>query len=90
MIVNYFKRLYLQNKELIVEEVLAVKGLMQLIMKQRNTGQKWTRQEKNEIKMHLKNIAKVVPVLFIFLIPGGLLLLPFLAKVLDRRNTRRN
>ncbi len=70
-------------------EVLSIKGLMQLLMKIRNTDEKWTREEKKEIKRHLKNIAKIIPALIIFFLPGGSFLLPILAEVLDRRKTRR-
>ena len=79
-----------KNKEFILEEILAVKGLMQLLMKQRNTNQKWTKEEIREIKNHLKSISKVVPALVIFLLPGGSLLLPFLAEILDRRKKARH
>ena len=76
-------------KKLNRKEVLEIKGLMQLLMKNRNTGEKWTREDKKKIKLHLKSISKLVPALIIFLLPGGLLLLPFLAKVLDRRKAKR-
>jgi hypothetical protein len=86
---NYFRRLIIKNKEFILEQVIAVKGLMQLLMKQRNTNQEWTKEEIKEIKKHLKNISQVVPALLIFLLPGGSLLLPFLAEILDRRKRGR-
>ena len=89
MIKNYFKRLIIKNKEFILKEVLAVKGLMYLLMKNRNTGEKWTREEKTDIKNHLRNISKMIPIIIIFLLPGGSLYLPFLAAVLDRRKKRR-
>ena len=89
MIKRYFRRLILINKEAILMEVLAIKGLMQLLMKTRNTDEKWTRAEKKEIKRHLKNIAKIIPAVAIFSLPGGSFLLPILAEVLDRRRTRR-
>jgi len=89
MLLRYFKKLLIKNKEFILSEVLEIKGLMQLLMKHRNTGQKWTKEEIKQIKGHLKNISKIVPMLIIFLLPGGSLLLPFLAEVLDRRKTRR-
>ena len=89
MMRNYFKRLIIKNREFILTEVLAVKGLMYLLMKNRNTGEKWTKEEKREIKNHLRNISKVIPVIIVFLLPGGTLLLPFLAEVLDRRENRR-
>lgn len=85
MIINYFKRLIIKNREFILKEVLAVKGLMYLLMKNRNTGEKWTKEEKREIKNHLKIISKLIPIIIVFLLPGGSLFLPFLAELLDRR-----
>ena len=89
MIKNYVKRLVIINKEAILMEVLAIGGLMQLLMKIRNTDEEWTRGEKKEIKRHLKNIAKIVPAVALFSLPGGSFLLPILAEVLDRRKVRR-
>jgi hypothetical protein len=89
MIKKYLKRLILVNKGAILMEVLSVKGLMQLLMKTRNTDEKWTRDEKKEIKMHLKNISKIIPAVVLFSLPGGSILLPILAEALDRRKTRR-
>ena len=89
MIKKYLKRLIIINKEAILMEVLSIRGLMQLLMKTRNTEEKWTREEKKEIRRHLRNIAKIVPTLAIFFLPGGSFLLPLLAEALDRRKTRR-
>jgi len=89
MIKKYVKRLILVNKDAILMEVLSIKGLMQLLMKTRNTDEKWTRDEKKEIKRHLKNIAKIIPAVAIFSLPGGSVLLPLLSETLDRRKTRR-
>jgi hypothetical protein len=77
-----------QNRDFILKEILAVKGLIQIIMKPRNTREKWTAEEKKEIKIHLRHISQMVPVLIIFLLPGGSLMLPFLAGALDRRTNR--
>jgi hypothetical protein len=89
MIKKYLKRLIIVNKEAILMQVLSVKGLMHLLMKTRNTDDPWTREEKKEIKNHLKNIAKIVPAVAVFALPGGSFLLPILAEALDRRKTRR-
>lgn len=43
MIKKYVKRLILLNKEAILMEVLSIKGLMQVMMKTRNSDEKWTR-----------------------------------------------
>jgi hypothetical protein len=89
VIIRYFKGLLMKNKAFLLGQVLAVQGLMQLLMKNRNTGEKWSREEIKEIKRHLRHISKMVPVIIVFLLPGGSLLLPFLAEVLDRRKTIR-
>ena len=89
MIKRYLKKLILVNKEALLMEVLSIKGLMQVLMKTRNSDEKWTREEKKEIVGHLKNIAKIIPVVAVFSLPGGAILLPLLAEVLDRRKTRR-
>ncbi len=89
MIKRYLKRLIVINKEAILMEVLSITGLMQLLMKIRNTDEKWTREERKEIKRHLKNIAKIIPAVALFSLPGGSFLLPILAEVLDRRKIRR-
>jgi len=89
MIKSYLVRQLRNNREFILQEVLAVKGLMQVLMKNRNTGEGWTKEEKKEIKRHLRNISKIVPVVLIFLLPGGSILLPILAAVIDRRKTIR-
>jgi hypothetical protein len=89
MIKRYLKRLIIINKQAILMEVLSITGLMQLLMKIRNTDEKWTREERKEIKRHLRNIAKIIPAVVIFVLPGGSLLLPVLAEALDRRRVRR-
>jgi hypothetical protein len=89
MINKYLKKLVLINKQAILMEVLSIQGLMQLLMKIRNTDEKWTREEKKEIRMHLRNIAKIVPTVALFSLPGGSFLLPILAGALDRRKIRR-
>jgi hypothetical protein len=89
MIPTFVRKLIMKNRAFILQEVLAVKGLMQLLMKSRNTDQPWTKEEKKEIRKHLRNISKMVPVIVIFILPGGTLLLPFLAEILDRRKKKR-
>ncbi len=89
MVKKYIRKLILVNKQAILMEVLSIQGLMQLLMKIRNTDEEWTREEKKEIRMHLRNIARIVPTVALFFFPGGSNLLPILAEALDRRKTRR-
>jgi len=89
MVARFFTRLIQKNRAFILAQVLDVKGLMQLLMKNRNTGETWTPEEVRQIRAHLKGISRMVPVILVFLLPGGALLLPFLAEVLDRRKQLR-
>ena len=89
MIKRYLKGLLARNKEFLLSEGLAAKGFMQLLMKHRNTGEKWTSEDKKQIKQHLKTLALAVPALIVFLPPGGGILLPILVDVLDRRKKAR-
>lgn len=89
MVVRLLKRLIQKNRAFLLAQVLDVKGLMQLLMKNRNTGERWTQEELRQIRAHLRGISKMVPVILVFLLPGGALLLPLLAEVLDRRKQVR-
>jgi hypothetical protein len=73
----------------ILQEVLEIRGLMRLLMKPRNTRATWTATERSEIIRHLKEISKSLPLLALFCLPGGSLLLPIFVAFLDRRRTRR-
>jgi len=85
----FLKSLLNKHKALFFQEAQRISGFLYLLMKQRNTDEKWTPEEKKEIKRQLKILAMYIPILIIFLLPGGSLLLPFLAEVMDRRKTRR-
>ncbi|HMK42666.1 MAG TPA: hypothetical protein VK445_00855 [Dissulfurispiraceae bacterium] len=86
---TFFRSLFERNKAMITREVLAVNGLVQLLMKHRNTGNVWTREETNLLCAHLRELSKAVPALFIFMLPFGSVFLPLLVMVLDRRKESR-
>ena len=89
MIRLFLKRLILKNKELIFNEAQHIQGFSQLLFKPRNTDLKWQKEEKQQLKNHLKRLSLYMPTLIIFTLPGGSLLLPILAEILDRRKKRR-
>lgn len=80
----------LQNRERerLRHEMSQARGLMQLLMKQRN-GYRWSVEDKRNIRLHLRKLASLSPYLVLFLAPGGLLALPVLAWWLDRRRQKR-
>ena len=89
MIRAFFKNLLIKHKALFFQEAQRISGFLYLLMKPRNTGEKWTPEEKKEIKRQLKYLTMYIPILLIFLLPGGSLMLPFLAEVMDRRKVSR-
>jgi hypothetical protein len=85
MFKRYLNRLFIANKQFLLRETVAAKGIMQLLMKNRNTGEHWTRDELKQLRRHFLSLALIFPALLIFLLPFGSLILPVLAEVLDRR-----
>ncbi len=69
-------------------EMSQVRGLMPLLMKPRNK-QRWTHEDKRELREHLRCLSRISPYLVVIVLPGGLAMLPALAWWLDRRRIRR-
>lgn len=80
----------LQQKERarLQSELSETRGLMQLLMKQRN-GYRWTTEDRRIIRANLKTILGLSPYIVLLVAPGGLVALPFLAWWLDRRKGQR-
>ena len=64
-------------------------GLVAVLMKPRN-GQPWTLEDSAFLRQELKASIRWMPGLLLFLLPGGLLLLPAYAWLLDRRRGPRH
>lgn len=71
------------------DELAAMKGAWPLLMKQRRGGT-WTPEERQRLKAMVRSASSVSPYLFIWAVPGSVLLLPFLAWYLDTRRKNRN
>jgi len=70
------------------DELATMKGAWPLLMKQRRGG-KWTHEDKQQLKAMVRSASSVSPYLFIWAVPGSMLLLPFLAWYLDTRRKNR-
>jgi hypothetical protein len=77
-----------REREHILGEVLKAKGLMPLLMKQRN-GSRWSDEERRELRERLNALSQISPYLVALAVPGSMLMLPVLAWWLDRRRGRR-
>jgi hypothetical protein len=69
------------NVEALVTEIRETGELGQLLAKAAG-GTALTAEEKRKVKAQLLDLAKAVPALAIFAAPGGMLLLPLVAKLL--------
>ena len=77
-----------REKRRFSSELVHMRGAWPLLMKQRNGG-KWTPEEKATLKTMVRSASNVSPYLFIWAIPGSMLLLPFLAWFLDKRRKQK-
>jgi len=78
-----FKKILAKYRKKILKEINSAKDLSSLLMKGTQRG--WTKGEFLKIKNHFIILGKKVPIFMVFLLPGGLILLPLLIEVLDRR-----
>lgn len=69
-----------RNKDKLSIEMRESKELVLLIKKSRN--EELTKEEKDAVRSQFKDIAKSIPSLTIFMIPGGTILLPLLLKLI--------
>ena len=70
------------------DELARIKGGWPLLMKQRNGGT-WTPDDKARLKAMVRSASSVSPYLFIWALPGSVVLLPLLAWFLDRQRKQR-
>ena len=70
------------------DELAVMKGAWPLLMKQRRGGT-WSPEDKEKLKGMVRSASSVSPYLFIWALPGSMLLLPFLAWYLDTRRKQR-
>jgi hypothetical protein len=78
-----------KNKDLFLNEARQISGFMKLLMKERNAEGRWNDAERVQLKKYMKRVVAYIPLFCIFLLPGGLLLIPILAEVIDRRKEPR-
>ncbi len=77
-----------REQQLILAEIVKIKGFMPLLMKHRNGGS-WSRAERDELHEQLRALAHLSPYLIILMLPGSFVLLPMFAWWLDRRRHGR-
>ena len=86
--VSYVWELQERERKRILAEAVQIKGLMPLLMKPRNK-QRWTKEDRAELRAHLRHLSDLSPYLVLVVLPGAPLTLPLLAWWLDRRRQHR-
>ena len=71
-----------------LESLGGVEDLVRVLMKRRNGGA-WSEADRVFLREGLRHAGRRAPLLLLLAVPGGLLLLPACAWLLDRRRARR-
>ena len=77
-----------REKDFLIGEIQQARGLMPILMKQRN-GQRWTAEDRVQLRSHFGRLTRLSPYLVLVVMPGGFLILPVFAWWLDRRRLRK-
>tara|TARA_B100000787_G_scaffold130278_1_gene99182 strand:- start:4169 stop:4462 length:294 start_codon:yes stop_codon:yes gene_type:complete len=78
--VNEIKELLQKNKKHLYKELQQSKEAVRLIKKSTHTS--LSEEEKEKVKIQLLDICKAIPAFTVFMLPGGVLLLPLLIKLI--------
>jgi hypothetical protein len=73
-----------REKQRLVDEMQKTRGLMPILMKQRN-GHRWTAEDKALLRDHVRRLSQLSPYLVLIVMPGGFFVLPVFAWWVDRR-----
>lgn len=73
-----------RERRRLLAEFTQVKGLMPLLMKQRN-HEPWSRADREEIHQHMRRLAHLSPYVVLLVLPGSFVMLPLFAWWMDRR-----
>jgi hypothetical protein len=79
--------LTVREKQFLLSEMAQVRGLMPLLMKQRNR-ERWSAEDRALLVVHLRRLTRISPYLVVLVMPGGFFMMPALAWWLDRRRNR--
>jgi hypothetical protein len=78
-----------REKTRLRSEMAVMKGSVVWLVRQRRQGQ-WSAQEREHLRQVMRSASSVSPYLIIWVIPGSMLLLPFMAWFIDSRRKGRS
>ena len=77
-----------REKSRFKRDMATIRGSVVWLARQRRQGH-WTADEREHLRQVMRTASSVSPYLLIWVVPGSLLLLPFLAWFIDHRRKRR-
>jgi len=77
-----------REKSRLRNEMAVMKGSVVWLVRQRRRGE-WTAQERAQLREVMRSASSVSPYLIIWVVPGSMLLLPFMAWFIDSRRKER-
>lgn len=77
-----------REKSRLRREMATMKGSVVWLVQQRRQGN-WNAVEREHLRSVMRSASSVSPYLFVWVIPGSMLILPFLAWFMDRQRKRR-
>ena len=77
-----------REKTRLRSELTVMKGSVVWLVRQRRLGH-WSAQERTQLRQVMRSASSVSPYLIIWVIPGSMLLLPFLAWFIDHKRKGR-
>ena len=78
-----------REKSRFKRDMATIRGSVVWLTRQRRQGH-WTADEREHLRQVMRTASSVSPYLVIWVVPGSLLLLPFLAWFIDHRRKRRH
>lgn len=76
-----------REKNRFKRDMATIRGSVVWLARQRRQGQ-WTAHEREHLRQVMRTASSVSPYLLIWVVPGSMLLLPFLAWFIDHRRKR--
>ena len=77
---NRYRRILERNKKKLAKELKESKELVRLIAL--SSRRDLTPEEKEKLRLQMKDLARAIPALTVFMLPGGTVLLPLLLKII--------
>lgn len=78
-----------REKNRFKRDMATIRGSVVWLARQRRQGQ-WTVHEREHLRQVMRTASSVSPYLLVWVVPGSMLLLPFLAWFIDHRRKRRH